>query len=155
MDCVSPDDLKKLSPKFRVMFALFCANQAKESWQDIPKYVEAIELIEKWLNTEDSCIEFRTASNLVNAIDPESVVACVLFTAVYTRHTNSIVASAHSAAFTSLAAIRAVARASVFNTFGNSAVDMQIAANAATEQQREYYGQLLEFDKIMELALLK
>ena len=46
---VNIKELELLSHRDMVRFALFCAEQVKEGWRDIPECVSAIETVKRWL----------------------------------------------------------------------------------------------------------
>ena len=59
---VSEKELKLLSHKDIVRFALFCAEQVKDNWKDIPECVRAIETVERWLEGKASAEECRNTA---------------------------------------------------------------------------------------------
>ena len=59
---VSKEELELLPHKDCVRFALFCAEQVRDSWKDIPECVVAIETAERWLEGKASAEECKVAA---------------------------------------------------------------------------------------------
>ena len=127
------EDLLKLSHKFQVSFALFCANQVKHFWKDIPEAVKAIEITERWLvgeATKEECASAAYAADAANA--------------------------AYAAAAASAAAYAAYSAASAANAAAYAAA--YASANADKQSfikaQWDYYNELLHFDSNFEKIAL-
>ncbi len=70
MKKITTSDLKKLPHRLQVTFALFCVNQIKHLWKDIPEAVEAVEVTKKWLAgkaTKEECKKVARAAYAVAA----------------------------------------------------------------------------------------
>ena len=58
-------ELLLLTPQDCVRFALFCAEQVRDSWKDIPECVAAINMVERWLKgkaAEEECVNASSAA---------------------------------------------------------------------------------------------
>ena len=125
MKPVSDKELELLSHKDIVRFAVFCAEQMRDSWENIPECVVAIETVERWLKgkaAEEECVNAASAASAANA------AADVAYTAAYAavHAANAAYAASHAAA-------------------GKSHL---------IDAQWNYYLELLHFDDIAEKALL-
>ena len=141
LEKVSRKELELLSQQDCVRFALFCAEQVRDSWRGVPECVAAVETAERWLEgkaTEEQCRNTAYAAY----------------------------AAANAAAYANSAAYAAYdAAAHAANAASSAACDAVYAANAASaayangnlhliEAQRNYYEELLYFDDIAEKLLL-
>jgi len=138
---VSNKELSLLSQQDCVRFALFCAEQVRDSWKGIPECFVAIETTERWLEgkaTEEECWK---AANAATTAAVRAARATYAANAAYAAYAAYAVAYAASAA-------------------SSAAYDAVYAANAAygnphlIEAQWEYYEELLYFDDIAEKLLL-
>ena len=132
---VSDKELELLPHKDMVRFALFCAEQVKDSWKDIPECVVAIETAERWLEGKASAEECRVATHAAHAT--------AAYAAAYATRT-AYAAYATNAAYAYAYAAHAAA---------------YVAAYAAKKPhlikaQRNRYNELLHFDDIAEKLLL-
>jgi len=138
MKLVRKKELLLLSQQDCVRFAIFCAEQVKEDWENIPECVNAINIVERWLEgkaTEEECWK---------ATEEEC------WKAAY--------AASHAAAY--------AANAATYPASASAAYAASAAANAADyasasagnphliEAQWNYYEELLHFDDIAEKLLL-
>ena len=160
---VSDKELLLLPHKDCVRFALFCAEQVRDSWKDIPECVAAIETAERWLEgkaAEEECVNAAdaAASAAVNAADAAASAAA-----------NAADAAAYAAAYAAFAdAYYATYAADAADAYANATSSAAYAAYVAyyacaaggfssqlvIKEQREYYNELLHFDDIAERALL-
>ena len=155
---VSEKELKLLSHKDIVRFALFCAEQVKDNWKDIPECVRAIETVERWLEGKASAEECRNtayaadahavytasaAAHAAHATDAAAYYATYVATrAAYSANAAYAYAASSAAAY---AADYAAAYAADYAAYGNPHL---------IDAQREYYNELLYFDDIAEKLLL-
>ena len=58
---ISTFDLHILKHEFQVRFALFCAYQVKDRWDKTPSCIEAVKIVELWLEGKASDDECRSA----------------------------------------------------------------------------------------------
>ncbi len=68
MKKITTSNLKKLPHRLQVTFALFCANQVKHLWEDVPEAVKAVEITRRWLKgkaTKEECKEVARAAYAV------------------------------------------------------------------------------------------
>jgi len=150
LEKVSEEELKLLSHKDCVKFALFCAEQVKEGWRGISECFVAIETAERWLEgkaTEEECRNAthvadaaRYAAHYANTTAYDAYYAT--YAAVYAAYAASAASDASDAAY---AAARAAAYAAA--TYANGKPHL-------IEAQWEYYLELLHFDDIAEKLLL-
>jgi len=142
-------ELLLLTPQDCVRFALFCAEQVRDSWKDIPECVAAINMVERWLKgkaAEEECVNASSAA----------------YDAAYAANA----AAAYAAAYAASAAANA-ANADAAYSDATAAANAANAANAASsaayaaagkshliEAQWNHYNELLHFDDIAEKALL-
>jgi len=143
---VSKEELELLSHKDIVRFALFCAEQMRDKWENIPECVNAINIVERWLEgkaTEEECWKATNATN-----------------AAYATYAATNAADAAAYAYSAYSAYVAyVAYASAYAAYAADAA-VYVAAYASAgkphliEAQWEYYNELLHFDDIAEKALL-
>jgi len=141
---VSEEELLLLPQQDCVRFALFCAEQVRDSWKGIPECVSAIETAERWLEGKASVEECKVA-------------AYAAYDAAY---------YAAYAAYAAVHAARAVARATRAAVHAANAAYAADASHAAAyaayangkphliDAQWEYYNELLHFDDIAEKLLL-
>ena len=144
------EELELLSHKDIVRFALFCAEQVRDSWKGIPECVVAVETTERWLEGKASAEECRVATRA-------AYYACAA-----TRAANATTRAATRAAYAAYYAANAAYAAS----HAAYAYATSSAANAASyaayangkpsliEAQWHYYQELLHFDDIAEKTLL-
>ena len=148
---VDERDLSLLPLKFQVMFAVFCAKQIEPLWKDAKECVYAMELVEGWLNGENSGEECRnsaaasfnayyTASYSANGF--ESVARAALAVAYVVDQDGNDHYTTAFAAYSSTLAIRAA----IFADYKN--------VSSMIEAQWKYYHELLHFDDIAEDVLL-
>jgi len=143
---VSKEELLLLPHKDIVRFALFCAEQVRDGWENIPECVNAINIVERWLEgkaTEEECWK-ATEEECWKATEEEC------WKAAY--------AASHAAAY--------AANAATYPASASAAYAASAAANAADyasasagnphliEAQWNYYEELLHFDDIAEKLLL-
>ena len=130
---VSEKELSLLSHKDCVRFALFCAEQVRDSWKDIPECVAAIETTERWLEGKASAEECWKAANAANAAATYATSASyTAYAAAYATY------AAHTAAY-------ATSDAADYAAHGKPHL---------IDAQRNYYEELLYFDDIAEKLLL-
>ena len=135
MKPVSDKELELLSHKDIVRFAVFCAEQMRDSWENIPECVVAIETVERWLKgkaAEEEC---------VNAAYTASAAANAAYTAAVAAYSAAYADAAHAAVHATSAAYYAT----------SAAAD---GKSHLIEAQRNYYLELLHFDDIAEKLLL-
>ena len=158
---VSEKELKLLSHKDIVRFALFCAEQVKDNWKDIPECVRAIETVERWLEGKASAEECRNtayaadahavytasaAAHAAHATDAAAYYATYVATrAAYSANAAYAYAAAAAAAYAAHTDACATSDAYDYAAYGNPHL---------IEAQREYYNELLHFDDIAEKLLL-
>ena len=143
---VSRKELELLSHRDCVRFAVFCVEQVKDNWKDIPECVSAIEVANRWLEGRATAEECEIAARFTYATTSVD----------YGTHTNN---RSHSTTYaTTYAAVYATN--SICNT-ANSASDAAYAVHCVVAEnpwlaqaQWEYYLELLHFDDIAEKALL-
>jgi hypothetical protein len=145
MKTITEEHLKKLSHKMQVYFALFCANQVKENWTNIPERTKAIRVIELWLEGKASSKECEVAA----AASASAASASAAYAAY----------AANAAAYAANAASAASASAAYAAYAANAAAYAAYAANAAAKGkvikgQWDYYNELLNFDKNFEKVVL-
>ena len=155
-------ELLLLTPQDCVRFALFCAEQVRDGWKDIPECVAAINMVERWLKgkaAEEECVNASSAAyDAAYAANAAAAYAAAYAASAAANAANADAAyaaySAYSTANATNAAYAADAAAYV------AAYDAAYAANAAAgkshliEAQWNYYNELLHFDDIAEKALL-
>jgi len=125
MKPVSEEKLVLLSHKDCVRFALFCAEQVKEDWENIPECVRAIETTERWLEGKASAEECR----------------------------NTAYAATNAAAHYATATATNAADAAAYATYA-AAYAAYDGKSHLIKAQRNYYLELLHFDDIAEKLLL-
>ena len=134
---VSEKELLLLPHKDCVRFALFCAEQVKDSWKDIPECVRAIETTERWLEGKASAEECKVAAYAADAHAAAHATDDASHAAAYATYAAYAYAAYAAAAYSANAAHTAA--------YGNPHL---------IEAQWEYYLELLHFDDIAEKALL-
>jgi len=126
LEKVSEEELLLLSHKDCVRFAVFCAEQVRDSWENIPECVAAIETVERWLEgkaTEEECWKAANAARAAHYANTAYYAAyAVAYAAAYAAHTGANAAYARNPHL--------------------------------IEAQWEYYNELLYFDDIAEKLLL-
>ena len=153
-------ELLLLTPQDCVRFALFCAEQVRDSWKDIPECVAAINMVERWLKgkaSEEECVNASSA-----AYDAAYAAnAAAAYAAAYAASAAANAANADAAYSDATAAANAANAANAADAAAYvAAYDAAYAANAAAgkshliEAQWNYYNELLHFDDIAEKALL-
>ena len=138
IDCVRLVDIKELellSQQDCVRFALFCAEQTKDGWRDIPECVLTIEIVERWLEGKVTLDECIVAMHDVARVTQGSINA--VYYAI-----RATVATMYSAGVATEASIAASYYAAKCNRLQR------------IEEQWKYYEELLYFDDIAERALL-
>jgi len=149
MKPVSDKELELLSHKDIVRFAVFCAEQMRDSWENIPECVVAIETVERWLKgkaAEEECVNAAyTASAAANAAYAASAAANAAYTAAVAAYSAAYADAAHAAAHAAVHATSAAYYATSAAADGKSHL---------IEAQRNYYLELLHFDDIAEKLLL-
>ena len=168
---VSNKELSLLSQQDCVRFALFCAEQVRDSWKGIPECFVAIETTERWLEgkaTEEECWKAANAATTAavraaRATNAASHAARATYAADAVAYaTYAVVHAARAVAYAAYAASHAVAYAAyAANVAAANAVAYATIAYTAAygkphliEAQREYYNELLHFDDIAEKLLL-
>ena len=145
-------ELLLLTPQDCVRFALFCAEQVRDSWKDIPECVAAINMVERWLKgkaAEEECVNAAyTASAAANAAYAASAAAFADAYAYYATYTAAI--AANSAADAARATYAAVHAANAAYAASHAAAGKSHLIDA----QWNYYLELLHFDDIAEKLLL-
>ena len=158
---VSEEELLLLSQQDCVRFALFCAEQVRDSWKGIPECVRAIETTERWLEGKASAEECRnTAYAATTAAVHAARAAYAAHNAAYAAYT--AVHAARAVAYAAYAASHAAAYAAyAANVAAANAADVATVAYTAAhgkphliDAQRNYYEELLYFDDIAEKLLL-
>ena len=149
------DELKLLSHKDCVRFAVFCAEQVKDGWKDIPECVVAVETTERWLEGKATKRECKVASDAAYA----AYSAANATNAAYAAYTAAIAAYYAAAANAAYAAYAYAASATAYAAYANAAYAYAYAASAngkphLIEAQWNYYEELLHFDDIAEKLLL-
>ena len=149
---VSDKELLLLPHKDCVRFALFCAEQVRDSWKDIPECVAAIETAERWLEgkaTEEECVNAAdAAASAANAAYAASAAAFADAYAYYATYTAAI--AAYSASHAARATYAAVHAANAAYAASHAAAGKSHLIDA----QWNYYLELLHFDDIAEKLLL-
>jgi len=135
---VSEKELSLLSHKDCVRFALFCAEQVRDSWKDIPECVAAIETTERWLEGKASAEECKKAA----------YAAYAAYDAASARAVHAVAYAASSAYYAAAYAAYAVAYAAAV------AAEASAGKPHLIEAQWNYYEELLHFDDIAEKLLL-
>ena len=138
IDCVRLVDIKELellSQQDCVRFALFCAEQTKDGWRDIPECVLTIEIVERWLEGKVTLDECIVAMRDVAYVTQGSINA--VYYAI-----RATVATMYSDGVATEASIAASYYAAKCNRLQR------------IEEQWKYYEELLYFDDIAERALL-
>ena len=133
---VSKEELLLLPHKDIVRFALFCAEQVRDGWENIPECVNAINIVERWLEgkvTEEECWK---------ATEEECWKATNATNAAYATYAATNAADAAAYAY-------AAARAAHYANAAYAAKKSHLI-----EAQWEYYLELLHFDDIAEKLLL-
>jgi len=127
---VNIKELELLSHRDMVRFALFCAEQVKEGWRDIPECVSAIETVKRWLEGKATALECSEAAYAAS-------------TTVYagTSATYNTYNTAQAAASDEYASYYACAAGG-------------FSSQLVIKEQWEYYEELLHFDDIAEKLLL-
>ena len=146
----SQDDLSLLSHRFQVMFALFCARQVENKWKDVKESVEAVEIVERWLEGKVTAKECASAAH--------AAYASAHATSAYAAY-----ASAHAASASVYASTSAYAYASAYASAYAASAASATYASASTsigrkeliKSQWKYYNELLHFDDIAEKTLLR
>ena len=150
LEKVSEEELSLLPHKDCVRFALFCAEQVRDSWKDIPECFVAIETTERWLEGKASAEECRNATHVADAARYAAHYAnTTAYDAYYAAYAAAYAAYAASAASDASDAAYAAARAAHYATATYAAKKSHLI-----EAQWEYYNELLHFDDIAEKLLL-
>jgi len=134
---VSKEELELLPHKDCVRFALFCAEQVRDSWKDIPECVVAIETAERWLEGKASAEECKVAAYAADAHAAAHATDDASHAAAYATYAAYAYAAYAAAAYSANAAHTAA--------YGNPHL---------IDAQRNYYEELLYFDDIAEKLLL-
>ena len=145
------DELKLLSHKDCVRFALFCAEQVKEGWRGVPECVVAVETTERWLEGKATKGECKVTSDAAYA----AYSAANATNAAYAAYNAAYYAAAAAAANAAYAAYAYAASATAYAAYANAAY--AASANGKPhliEAQWNYYEELLHFDDIAEKLLL-
>ena len=142
---LSVEDLKLLSHKDIVRFALFCAEQVRDNWKNSKICVAGIEGVERWLEGKATAEECRNASIAV-----ASATRGITNAAYYANATADDAAcgsvdysATPSAVYSAWCASACVTSYVVFYD-----------QPQAVKEQWEYYEELLHFDDIAEKLLL-
>jgi len=157
---VSEKELKLLSHKDIVRFALFCAEQVKDNWKDIPECVAAIETAERWLEGKASAEECRNtayaadahavytasaAAHAAHATDAAAYYATYVATRAAYSANAAYAYAAYAAAYAAHTDAYATSDAADYAAYGNTHL---------IEAQRNHYNELLHLDDIAEKLLL-
>jgi hypothetical protein len=158
---VSDKELLLLPHKDIVRFALFCAEQVRDSWKDIPECVAAIETVERWLKGKASAEECWKAANATNAAYAAYAANAAAANAAYYATSAAATSAAYAyASAASAAAYYATSAAAANVAYAYAADAAYVAAYASAgkphliEAQRNHYNELLHFDDIAEKLLL-
>jgi len=155
MKLVRKKELLLLSQQDCVRFAIFCAEQVKEDWENIPECVNAINIVERWLEgkaTEDECKVAAHAAYAAADAAADAYAASAAANAAYAASAAADAAASYSA--------YAYAASSAYAAYAYYAADAASTAYAADgnphfiNAQWNYYNELLHFDDIAEKALL-
>ena len=161
MKLVRKKELLLLSQQDCVRFAIFCAEQVKEDWENIPECVNAINIVERWLEgkaTEDEC---KVAAHAAYAAADAAADAYAADAAANAAYAAS--AAADAAAYVASHAAYAYAASSAYAAYAAYAYYAADAASTAyaadgnphfINAQWNYYNELLHFDDIAEKLLL-
>jgi len=133
---VSNKELSLLSQQDCVRFALFCAEQVRDSWKGIPECFVAVETAERWLEGKASAEECRNTAYAATTAAVRAARATYAANAAY---------AAYAADAYAYAASSAAAYAADYAAYGNPHL---------IEAQWNYYEELLYFDDIAEKLLL-
>jgi len=156
MKLVRKKELLLLSQQDCVRFAIFCAEQVKEDWENIPECVNAINIVERWLEgkaTEDECKVAAHAAYAAADAAADAYAASAAANAAYAAS-----AAADAAAIAAYSASHATY--ATYAAYAYYAADAASTAYAADgnphfiNAQWNYYNELLHFDDIAEKALL-
>jgi hypothetical protein len=154
MKTITEEHLKKLSHKMQVYFALFCANQVKENWTNIPECIEAIRVTELWLEGKASSKECKVAAAAAAA----AAYAAAAAAAADAADAAAAYAAADAADAADAAADAADAADAAADAADAAAAYAYAAAYAAKGKvikgQWDYYNELLNFDKNFEKVVL-
>jgi len=155
MKLVRKKELLLLSQQDCVRFAIFCAEQVKEDWENIPECVNAINIVERWLEgkaTEDECKVAAHAAYAAADAAADAYAASAAANAAYAASAAADAAASYSA--------YAYAASSAYAAYAYYAADAASTAYAADgnphfiNAQWNYYNELLHFDDIAEKLLL-
>ena len=135
MERITINNIKGLSHKDQVRFALFCSYQVKYKWKDIPSCVEAIRVTELWLEGKATAQECHT-------------VACIASTDSFRI---SVSGSAASAAYS---VCSGAPWASAHEVSINANYDLNLDRISIIKEQWKYFYELRDFDVIAEQILL-
>ena len=124
---ISTFDLHILKHEFQVRFALFCTYQVKDRWDKTPSCIEAVKIVELWLEGKASSEECRAAGLAADYAASGVVVSFTAFAAANVSNAGAYIANAADYAASNLAEIL---------------------------EQWDFYNELLHFDAIVEKALL-
>ena len=164
MKLVRKKELLLLSQQDCVRFAIFCAEQVKEDWENIPECVNAINIVERWLEgkaTEDECKVAAHAAYAARATYAAVHAANAAYAAANAAYAAS--AAADAAAYVASHAAYAYAASSAYAAYAAYAYYAADAASTAyaadgnphfINAQWNYYNELLHFDDIAEKLLL-
>ena len=75
MQLITKADLKLLSHKDQVRFAIFCVKQVEGQWKAIPACVKATATVELWLEGKATAEECRSAADAAYAAAKEKTIA--------------------------------------------------------------------------------
>jgi len=155
---VSEEELLLLSQQDCVRFALFCAEQVRDSWKGIPECVRAIETTERWLEGKASAQEcmntaYAATTAAVRAARATYAADAVAYAVVHAARAVAYAAYAasHAVAYAAYAANVAAANAVAYATIAYTAA---YGKPHLIDAQRNYYEELLYFDDIAEKLLL-
>jgi len=133
------DDLQLLPHRYQVMFALYCAEQIRDSCKDIPECKAAISCVERWLEGKATAEECATSTSASAAYATNTATN----TAAYANAAYATNTATNTAAYSAASA----ANTAAYATLG-------LDKEKIIEDQWSYYYELLHFDDIAEKTLL-
>jgi len=146
MKQITSKEFHLISHNFQVRFALFCANQVRNVWKGIPECVEAIRMAELWLEDKATSKECEVAAYAASA----AASAAAAYASSAAAYATYAAASAASAAASAASAAYAASAASAASAAAYASEDKA----KLIKEQWAFYNELLNFDEIVEKALL-
>ena len=144
MERITRQEVQKLSHNFQVRFALFCTYQVKDRWDKTPSCIEAVKIVELWLDGRASSEECRVAAHAADCA-VGSVGGVVVS---YTAFAAANVSNAGACAADYNAGACACTASAAAGGYAGTSKDKVI------KEQWDFYNELLHFDEIVEKALL-